>query len=237
MKKLQKKKITKLLHYNLILKHNSLKLSFQNILYENFILLKNKTLNINLVEINQYKTIFLNNLNYNYLIYTIKKKFKNQNLFYFNLNYLLIYYFNKLIFKNLINKNLQIKGRVIGGNNEYIYIYIFGLIYTMIPKELNTLCNLKKKTFNFNKLKKKGCYSFFKIIRAKQIIQSYKLRQLTFNLEFLTINFFKKIILSRTAYISKILKNKEFKYNLYNLKKKDFSRKVHVLLEINKKKK
>ena len=176
MQKLKKKNNNKLLNYQSFLNNNNLKkdqINFKKFLFENKILLKNNDLNFNVVEINNNENILLPNNNN---IYTIKAQYKDQVLFNYNLNYNIIINFNRIIFKNIIKKNKIIKGRILGGNNKKIFVYIFGFIFLINPKKLNIFCNSRKK--NFKNLKKKGYYTFIKVIKAKQVIKCYKLRYL-----------------------------------------------------------
>jgi hypothetical protein len=235
MKKLKKKYIKQLLNYQFFLKNNSLKknnLNFKNTLFENKFLFKNNDLNLNIIEINAHENVYLPSSLNSKLIYTIQKKFENNLLFNYNLDYNIIIFFNKLLFKNFLKTKKTIKGRIIGGNNKKIYLYILGFIFYLDPRKLNLLCNSKKKTFKFNKLKKKGYYSFIKIIKAKKIINCYKLRYLNFNIDLLN-NFNKKLIFSRISYIEELIKKKKLNNIIIN-KKRSISKKLHVQ-KINKK--
>ena len=238
MQKLKKKYINNLLNYQPFLKNNYLKKNIKNTLFESNVLFQNKDLNFNVIEINNNNNISLPISSNLKTIYTIKTEYENQLLFNYNLNFNIISNFNKILLTHYIKKNKLIKGRIIGGNNEKIFVYVLGLIFSMEPKKLNILCNSKKKTFNFNKLKKKGYYSFVKLIKAKQIIKCYKLRYLNFNIDLINnSNFNKKLILSRISYIERLIQNKELKLNniMFKKKKRILSRKLHVQ-KINHKK-
>lgn len=146
MQKLKKKNYNQLLNYQPFLKNNNLKknqINFNKFLFENKILLKNNNLNFNLIEINNNENILLPSVLNN--IYTIKSRYENQLLFNYNLNSNIIINFNKIIFKNFLKNKKIIKGRIIGGNNEKIFVYIFGYISSINPKKLNIFCNSKKK--------------------------------------------------------------------------------------------
>ena len=213
MQKLKKKKKYIITNPEFFIKKNNLKekkLKLNTILFKNNILLKNK--NINVIEFNN-KNMFINNNNNLNLIYTIKRKYENQLLLNFNLDRNIILYFNKLIFKNIIKKYNIIKGRVINISKKYkyFYIYIFGYIFSIKPKDLYS-----KKKWNFN-LRKNNKKKIIKKKIIKKINKSYRLRYINFFIN-IKYNFnYKKINISRTIYLKKL-----------DSQKKNLSRKLHV---------
>ena len=181
-----------LLNYQNFLKNNYLKknkYNLRNNLFENNILLKKN--GFNLIELNQNENIFISTFNQNNnssIIYTIQTQYENHLLFNYQLNYNLLYNYNKILLKkNIKEKKNVIKARVIGGNKKVILIAIFGLIFTIKPKQLHR----NKRIFYKSKLK------------STKIILFYKLKHLNFKID---VNLNKKSILSRKSYVKEIYK-------------------------------
>ena len=179
-----------LLDYQDFLKNNYLKKNkykLKNNLFENNILLKKNGLN--LIELNQNENIFVPNLNQNNnssIIYTIQTQYENHLLFNYKFNYNLLYNYNKILLEKSIKKYKDlIKVRIIGVNKKGILIAVFGLIFTIKPKQLHK----NKRIFYGSKLK------------STKIILFYKLKYLNFKID---TNLNKKSILSRKSYVKEI---------------------------------
>jgi hypothetical protein len=199
---LKKNKIknSSLLNYQNFLKNNYLKKNkykLSNHLFENNILLKKNELN--LIELNQNKNIFIPNFNQNNnfsMIYTIQTQYENHLLFDYKFNYNLLYNYNKILLeKNIKEKNNMIKARIIGGKKKgrRILIAILGLIFTIKPKQLHK----NKRIFYGSKLK-----------FTKNIL-FYKLKYLNFKIDMNSKN---KSILSRKKYVQEINEKNKKKY-------------------------
>lgn len=181
-----------LLDYQHFLKNNYLKKNkykLNNNLFENTILLKKNELN--LIELNQNNNIWIPILNNKLsIIYTIQRQYQNYLLFDYKFNYNLLYNYNKILLKKTFKeKNKKIKGRILSGNKKRILIAIFGLIFSIRPKQLHK----NKRVFYGSKLK------------STKIILFYKLKYLYFKID---VHPNKKSILSRKIYVKEINKKK-----------------------------
>jgi hypothetical protein len=194
MYKIKKKKKNTLVQYQDFLKNNDLKkkkFKLKNILFENEILLKKKGMNI--IELKK-KNIFIPiSLPLKRIIYTIQTQYQEHFLLNYHFNFNLLYYFSKIMFKNNVKENLKtIKARIIGGNRKGILIAIFGLIFTIKPKQLHK----NRRIFYKSKLK------------STKIISFYKLKYLNFKIE-KNNPLYKKSILSRKLYVKEINEKKK----------------------------
>jgi hypothetical protein len=255
MQKLKKQNLNNLniINYKPFLKNSYLKknkINIKNILFENNILFKNPDTDMHMIELNNYENIsvFLNkNLLKTKLIYTIQRQYENHLLFNYELNSNILAYFNKLICKNFIKKNKKIKGYVLGRNYncKKVFLNIFGIIFTIKPKNLNIFFKKKIKSFFFNKKRKK--LFFYKKIKPTKIIKYYIMKYLNFDIILINNNKFRKkkrIKISRISYIQNLIENKNLIFKkkekldyIKKLKKKKksiFSRKKHAK-KLNKK--
>jgi hypothetical protein len=174
----------------LINKNNNKLINYQNFLKNNN-LKKNQYKNIlfeNFILINENNLI--SSFNLNKIIYTIKTEYNKHLLLNYKLNYDIIYNFSKIMFNIYIKKNKEIiKARIINGNQKKFLISLFGILIKIKLKNILHKSLLYRKKSKLNK---------------KNLITYYKLKKLNFKLDF-----YKKSILSRKAYVREIIKKKK----------------------------
>lgn len=187
---------------------------WNQVLFENEILLNLKRKNSYLIERNQDNNQFLTeNLN-KIQIYTIVKSYKNDFLIHSDLNYKTLYWFNKIFLKRTKKIN-YIKARILNMKRRIIFFSIFGFI-------LRKKVQIKKRIKRTKKRKKN--------LKLK-IFLFYKLRYLTFKIQLIKERFFfskkfdykEKLIFSRELYLNDIddtEQNKTNKFLLLNKNKK-----------------